>query len=86
MPIDELIAQYEEEECDHSDMTWVVAAARRYVSTMKDSQVRCLLHVLAEHVASSLSLEDNDEAEWLAMRETDNSLEYAVWKQGRPHD
>lgn len=49
-PIEKLLAEYEAEYCDHSNMAWVSRAALRYVSTMKDSQVRCLLYVLAMHV------------------------------------
>lgn len=49
--INELLAQYEEECCDFTNLQWVVEASRRNVTTMPDSQVRCLLHTLAEHVA-----------------------------------
>ena len=49
-PIDELLAEYEAECCDHTDMEWVSNTALRYVQTMPDSQVRCLLYVLAQHM------------------------------------
>lgn len=47
-PIAELLKQYEREGCDFSDVAWVKQAAMRYVKTMPDSQVRCLLYVLAQ--------------------------------------
>lgn len=46
-PIAELLTQYEAENCDHSNLPWVSHAAQRYVQSMADSQVRCLLHVLS---------------------------------------
>lgn len=52
-PIEELLAEYEADGCDHSDLHWVRAAARRYVETMEDSQIRCLLHVLSAHKSGS---------------------------------
>lgn len=51
-PIDELIAQYEDQGNDYSDLPKVSEMALRYVKTMPDSQVRCLLYALAKHVAS----------------------------------
>lgn len=53
--IQDLLAQYEEECCDHSDLPWVVQASQRYVQSMPDSQVRCLLHTLAEHAQKTHS-------------------------------
>lgn len=47
LPIAELMQRYTEEDCDFTDMVWVRATAERYVSTMPDSQIRCLLHALA---------------------------------------
>jgi len=47
-PIAELLKQYEREGCGFSDVAWVKQAAMRYVKTMPDSQVRCLLYVLAQ--------------------------------------
>lgn len=47
-PIEELLAEYEAELCDHSNIEWVKRAALRYVETMQDSQVRCLLYTLAK--------------------------------------
>lgn len=52
--IQTLINEYEAELCDHSNMEWVSRAALRYVDTMDDCQVRCLLYVLAMHVRSQL--------------------------------
>ena len=49
-PIKELIAEYQAEQCDFQDLNWVAQAAARYVETMEDSQVRCLLHTLANAV------------------------------------
>lgn len=49
-PIEKLLAEYEDECCDHSNLTWVKRAALRYVETMQDSQIRCLLYTLANAV------------------------------------
>lgn len=49
-PIEDLLKHYEAELCDHSNLDWVVHAALHYAKTMPDSQVRCLLYVLAKHV------------------------------------
>jgi hypothetical protein len=49
-PIEELIKGYEDECCNFSDLSWVVESSKRYVETMEDSQVRCLLHELTEAV------------------------------------
>lgn len=49
-PIETLLKSYEDEGCDHSRLDWVTHAAMRYVSTMEDCQVRCLLYVLAKAV------------------------------------
>ena len=49
-PIEQLLEEYESEGCDHSNIEWVADAAMRYVSTMEDSQVRCLLYALARYV------------------------------------
>ena len=50
IPIEELVAQYEAEECDFSNLDWVLRISELYVMRMPDSQVRCLLHALVEHV------------------------------------
>lgn len=52
--IQTLLRQYEAECCDHTDLDWVSRTALRYAQTMGDSQVRCLLYVLAEHVQKTL--------------------------------
>jgi len=49
-PIEELLLEYEAEGCDHSNIEWVADAAMRYVKTMEDSQVRCLLYALASYI------------------------------------
>jgi hypothetical protein len=46
-PIEQLLAQYTEEEFDFSDMERVKRTALRYVYTMPDSHVRALLYALA---------------------------------------
>jgi hypothetical protein len=46
-PIENLMAQYTNDGCDFTDMAFVRAASLRYVKTMPDSQVRCLLYALA---------------------------------------
>ena len=51
--IDDLIKQYEEEYCDFSDMDWVKSVSLRIVRTMEDSQIRCLLYVLAQNVSDN---------------------------------
>lgn len=53
-PIYELLAKYEDECCDHTDIEWVSRAALRYAQTMPDSHVRCLLYVLAKYVRDGL--------------------------------
>jgi hypothetical protein len=45
-PISELLARYSEECCDFTDMAKVREVALRYVETMPDSHVRCLLYML----------------------------------------
>jgi hypothetical protein len=52
-PISELLQEYAAEDCDFTDIEAVIKTAERYVATMPDSHVRCLLHVLAEHVRQS---------------------------------
>lgn len=49
-PIDQLLAEYEAENCDFRDVDFLVSASYRYVQTMPDSQVRCLLYSLAKMV------------------------------------
>jgi hypothetical protein len=49
-PIEELLKEYKNEGCNFSDLLWVVESSKRYVETMEDSQVRCLLHELTEAV------------------------------------
>jgi hypothetical protein len=50
-PIKELIAEYRSECCDFSDLTSVSNTSLRYVSSMGDSHVRCLLYTLAmQHI------------------------------------
>ncbi len=46
-PIDQLVAEYEAECCDFSDLDWVAQVSMRYASTLHDSQVRCLLYAMA---------------------------------------
>ena len=50
MPIEDLVALYESEACDFSNLDWVLKVSGMYVDRMGDSQVRCLLHTLVEHV------------------------------------
>jgi hypothetical protein len=45
LPINELLAEYEMQDWTAADC---IGPAKRYVSTMPDSQVRCLLHILSE--------------------------------------
>ena len=63
-PIDELIKEYEMEfdRYDYSNISKVIVAAQRYVNTMEDSQVRCLLHILAQHVDDQFALNGKDRA------------------------
>jgi len=46
-PIEKLIADFEQDGFDFSNIDLVRVTALRYVETMKDSQVRTLLYVLA---------------------------------------
>ena len=63
-PINDLIKEYEMEfdGYDYSDITKVIVAAQRYVRTMEDSQVRCLLYILAQHAEDQLTLKDKGHA------------------------
>ena len=49
-PIEKLLHEYEQDGCNHNNIDWVARAALRYVETMEDCQVRCLLYTLANHV------------------------------------
>jgi hypothetical protein len=49
-PIEQLIEQYEREDCDFSDINRVSDLALRNVDTMPDSHARCLLYALAMFV------------------------------------
>lgn len=53
-PIADLLRHYEEECCDHTDLAWVTRSALHYADRMEDSQVRCLLYVLACQVQAQL--------------------------------
>lgn len=45
--IEQLIADYEQENCNFKDLRWVAEAAQIYAQRMEDSQLRCILHTLA---------------------------------------
>jgi hypothetical protein len=60
-PIDKLLAEYAAEECDFTDMEWVRKTAQMYVERMPDSQVRCLLHVLAAEQGVVVPVEPTEE-------------------------
>ena len=47
-PIEQLMAQYEHDGVDHNNVQFLIGAAYRYVQTMEDCQVRCLLHAMAK--------------------------------------
>lgn len=49
-PIEQLLAEYEDEGCDHEDVDFLIRASYRYVDTMCDSQVRCLLFAMARRL------------------------------------
>lgn len=49
-PIEQLIAEYEAEACDFKNVEFLINSSYRYVDTMPDSQVRCLLYSLAKLV------------------------------------
>lgn len=51
-PILELLAEYEAEDCDFSDLEWVARTALRHVDSMEDSQNRCLLYALASYMTT----------------------------------
>ena len=46
-PIEELIKQYEEEQCDFNNVDFLIKAGLKYADTMEDCQVRCLLYAMA---------------------------------------
>ena len=52
-PINELLHEYEQECCDHTNIEWVVNASLKYAQVMPDSQVRCLLYTLAKHAEAT---------------------------------
>ena len=43
LPIEKLLEQYTHEGCDFTDIKWVNAASLRYVESMEDSQIKCLI-------------------------------------------
>ncbi len=47
VPIEQLLEEYAGEGCYFTDMESVKRVSQRYVKTMPDSHVRCLLHVLS---------------------------------------
>lgn len=47
IPIEELLAEYTAENCDFTDIEWVIKTTNRLILTLPDAQSRCLLHVLA---------------------------------------
>lgn len=49
-PIEDLIKEYEEELCNFSNIDFLIKASRKYVDTMEDCQVRCLLHAMANEL------------------------------------
>lgn len=48
-PIRDLMARYTDENCDFTNMAWVVKAAAVYADRMEDCQVRCLLQAFVDH-------------------------------------
>jgi hypothetical protein len=56
-PIEQLVAQYAAEECNFANIPGVIDASLRYVDSMPDSHVRCLLFTLAN--AHAAALEEN---------------------------
>lgn len=57
-PIADLMAQYAAEDSDLANPDWVRRTAQRYVETMPDSQVRCLLHALSTTPSPDAPVED----------------------------
>lgn len=53
-PITNLLAHYEQEGCNFDNLHFLVSASERYVQSMPDSQVRCLLHSLAQVVREQI--------------------------------
>ena len=49
-PIEKLLQEYTEECCDFTNMDWVVKVSLQYAERMPDSQVRCLLYTMANHL------------------------------------
>lgn len=95
-PIDKLMQQYAAECCDFSDMSFLKSAALRYVSTMPDSQVRCLLYAFALQTKNEPECQSCDDSgdvhdmtgEWrgkcscqkLASVDDFNELENFIWE------
>ena len=57
-PIADLMREYENDGNDFSDVEWLRSASIRYVRTMEDSQIRCLLHAWAVRAAPAAPEED----------------------------
>lgn len=53
-PIADLLAEYEAEGCNFDNLDFLVSTSERYVQSMPDSQVRCLLHSLAKVVCEQI--------------------------------
>ena len=79
IPIEQLLKEYTEENCDFTDMEWLVNAAHRYVDTMHDSQLRCILYTLAMEAAVWRRVEngipENDKAV-LTWNGRDTNIDY----------
>ena len=60
-PIEALIAQYEAEECRFDDSASMALDAFRYVETLPDSHVRCLLYRMAQRLyGAELDVSSNE--------------------------
>ena len=63
LPIEKLLEQYTHEGCDFTDIKWVNSASLRYVESMEDSQIKCLICSLIN--LQSLRITDKDAGEIL---------------------
>ena len=62
-PIEQLLKEYEAEGCNHANTQGVIDTAFLYVDSMPDSQVRCLLYVLARDLSAALERAERAEGQ-----------------------
>lgn len=58
LPIEKLIEKYADEGCDFTDIAWVNAASLRYLESMEDSQLKCLIYSLINFQSPRITEQD----------------------------